>query len=394
MRKILMTSTALLFAVFIYAQGKNGVTQTAQAESTPVVAVSTAVADSGAATVESKTVKTEIQSPGVVTEYKEDGTKVVTINLSEVDENKLPEKYEAKVILEAPIVIATKENNWITPIGTFQAGEAGRECEYDVSIDEKGNIFILDPCNGRITVYNNKGKLTKTIPVAHAYTNNIDGSVQSYKKQITTAGGEIYLRDVIGNKIERTEESGKVVETIDIPKEINGKSTRGMKMEADEEGLVLDGKNLESKNIKDINKENRKKRKSIKKINIKMFENVNQKFFVVQNSPMVSEVQFKYEDGGNNTYFYSMGRKGLDKGFVKVSPNGTLLALIRDWKYRVEDIWKDDCGNRPKPLLKNWEESMIFDREGNIFFIETICCKGLIDCVEKIRIVKLSKGDN
>jgi len=40
--------------------------------------------------------------PGVTTQIKEDGTKVVTINLSEIDESKLPEKYEAEVILEAP----------------------------------------------------------------------------------------------------------------------------------------------------------------------------------------------------------------------------------------------------------------------------------------------------
>ena len=108
MRKIILTLciTGIITTGLLFAQGKNGVTQTAQAESTPAVAVSTAAADSGAATVESKTIKTEVQSPGVVTEYKEDGTKVVTINLSEVDENKLPEKYEAKVILEAPILPA------------------------------------------------------------------------------------------------------------------------------------------------------------------------------------------------------------------------------------------------------------------------------------------------
>jgi len=54
-------------------------------------------------TKEARTIKVEEQAPGVITEYKEDGTKVITINLSEVDENKLPEKYEAEVILEAPI---------------------------------------------------------------------------------------------------------------------------------------------------------------------------------------------------------------------------------------------------------------------------------------------------
>ena len=61
-------------------------------------------------TKEAKTIKVEEQAPGVITEYKEDGTKVITINLSEVDENKLPEKYEAEVILEAPIYQITSGN--------------------------------------------------------------------------------------------------------------------------------------------------------------------------------------------------------------------------------------------------------------------------------------------
>ncbi len=42
--------------------------------------------------------------PGVTEEIGSDGVKTVTINLSEIDENKLPEKYVPEVILEAPII--------------------------------------------------------------------------------------------------------------------------------------------------------------------------------------------------------------------------------------------------------------------------------------------------
>jgi hypothetical protein len=41
-------------------------------------------------------IRTEQQVPGVLTEFHVDGTKVVTLNLSEIDENKLPEKYFRK----------------------------------------------------------------------------------------------------------------------------------------------------------------------------------------------------------------------------------------------------------------------------------------------------------
>lgn len=42
--------------------------------------------------------------PGVREEVGAEGEKIITINLAEIDESKLPEKCEAEVILEAPIV--------------------------------------------------------------------------------------------------------------------------------------------------------------------------------------------------------------------------------------------------------------------------------------------------
>ena len=137
--------------------------------------------------------------PGVTSTIGADGTKTVTINLSEVDAGKLPEQYEAKVVLEAPIVLGeqkyirknkkdystyekyeelydgkiatfgkygTKEvvGENITPNGVFlDMPEGGIEGNYDTSIDEEGNIYILDIYNGRIQEFDKNGKHSRNI---------------------------------------------------------------------------------------------------------------------------------------------------------------------------------------------------------------------------------------
>jgi len=164
-----------------------------------------------------------------------------------------------------------------------------------------------------------------------------------------------------------------------------------MKMWADEEGVGVG-----SLRMRKGGKEGGEKEKIIiKQISPKKFEinNKDQKIIVVQNSPSADEIHLVYKDRYNNTYFNSMGMKGIDRGFIKISPNGMILAVIRDWKYRVEDIWKDDCGNRPQPLLGNWEKSMIFNKKGDLYFIEAICCQKQTECINKIRVVKISKGE-
>jgi len=210
-------------------------------------------------TKEAKTIKVEEQAPGVITEYKEDGTKVVTINLSEVDENKLPEKYEAEVILEAPIIggqvkgveelidkdgnIETKGKDY-SPSGTFLLGSStdGLPSGFDVKIDDKGNIYISDLINSRIQKFDSKGKHIKNIRIKNAFKskwNKVKGwwDEEHNKNEFAISQNKIYIRDTAKNRIETYDESGNVVETIDIPEKVDGKDTREMKMWADEEGV-------------------------------------------------------------------------------------------------------------------------------------------------------------
>jgi hypothetical protein len=197
-------------------------------------------------TKEAKTIKVEEQTPGVITEYKEDGTKVVTINLSEVDENKLPEKYEAEVILEAPIYtddyIYENKEKLKGQVYFMEAVDAAERINFDVSIDEIGNIYIYDPYMSRIQKFNNKGKHIKNIPIKEVSEGYYDKKIgrlvhKSLKTNIAVGKEKIYVRDIAKNRIEAIDESGNVVETIDIPEKIDGKDTREMKMWADEEGV-------------------------------------------------------------------------------------------------------------------------------------------------------------
>jgi len=383
-----MTSTALLFAVFIYAQGKNGVTQTAQAESTPVVAVSTAVADSGAATVESKTVKTEIQSPGVVTEYKEDGTKVVTINLSEVDENKLQERYEAKVILEVPIydMADIKDNklNIADKVFFADAIDAIPRMYFDVKVDEKGKIYVFEPYAERIQMFNQDGKRIKIIPVKNVVgkitfdeINPDRFKVEGIKDEFVVGGGNIYLRDTIKNKIEKMDETGKVFETVEIPEKIDGKETRYMKMWADESGVGVDVKKKIQKTV------------TVQEIDKRTLYIQSEKQRILINQGTRDAVWYSPKTRGDSIFVSSEGKRGVESGFVKISINGNVLAMVRDWKYIFSDEWKDECGNGPQPLMRSWEQSMPVDSKGNLYFLQTICCKNTLNCERKIRIIKL-----
>lgn len=113
MKKTAVVMVSIFLAAGVWAMGsKEGIKSDTRATTVSAAAETPAASGGNTNTVKTvnqsqssgsqQTIKTEQQAPGVVVEYKEDGTKVVTINLSEVDENKLPEKYDAKVILEAP----------------------------------------------------------------------------------------------------------------------------------------------------------------------------------------------------------------------------------------------------------------------------------------------------
>ncbi|PKL90555.1 MAG: hypothetical protein CVV21_12195 [Candidatus Goldiibacteriota bacterium HGW-Goldbacteria-1] len=404
MRKIILTVCIIgvISAGLLYAQGKNGVTETAQpsADTTTVPVVTTAATVS-VDTKESKTIKTEIQSPGVVTEYKEDGIKVVTINLSEVDENKLPEKYEAKVILEAPIyvmpeTIEEQKKFKSEEVYFLQLNEYPQA--FDVKIDAKGNIYVLDTYAEKIHKFNDKGVRVKQIPIKDTIKTHFvkegDGiGFDKFKNEIAINSG-LYIRDTASSIIESIDENGKVLETIDVPKEINGKSTRKMKMWADEEGVRIgESKSIrgEWKSDKKI-KSNKTEEVVIKQIDVKGFkiEKGVIKMIIVQNSPSAISSKFIGTDANNNIFIWFYAGLGKETAIVKIDAEGKLLFANPYWKYMFGKEWFDECGNAPQPLLLNWEQSLLLDENGNLYIFQLICCTKKQDCDQKIRVIRLN----
>ncbi len=367
--------------------------------------------------------------PGVTEEVSADGVRTITINLSEIDESKLPEKYEAEVILEAPIVMG--EQRYIrekkkmpeydrfeevykgvvvyssdgrkggltgksaTPSGIFLTmPEGGPHGGFDVSIDEEGNIYILDLYNSRIQKFNSKGKHIRDIPIKDGYIGEIkkvkeriteNGYVErekwvieSSKNEIAGMKDRIFVRDKVKNKIETLDEEGNVLEVIDIPEKIDGKDSREMKMWADEEGVGVGGwrkgtvKGKENINIKDISKQ--KKQINVDKYLIE-FNTKNEIFkFKLENIDNKGNIYFSVATKGN----------GAESGYYKITSKGILLAKIEVWPYWTLSQWTNDCIWRG--ALK---ESVGFDKNGNIYVFYVLCCQDK-SCLGKIRVIKLT----
>ncbi|HDQ25686.1 MAG TPA: hypothetical protein ENN43_02950 [bacterium] len=352
---------------------------------------------------EGKVVKREQQAPGVVTEYMEDGTKVVTINLSEIDEDSLPEKYVAEVILEAPILESSQADSKTrrTPAGTFQAGEEGRLCYQDVSIDGKGNIYILDSCNASVTVYNNQGKMTGIIPVENVYSQNEDGRVKSHKTEIKTGGNRIYLRDTVKNRIEAIDEAGKVLETIDIPEEIEGKRTREMRMWADEEGVGVgsDGRKSRFEKGKWVRKEsaargeNRERREEKNQMAYAQVLNnvikLNQDTLRLESS--VLRITEMGNDNSGNKYFRVSAGKKEERGVLKYSDAGQVKVFIRDTPFWWDEKWKDGCEQILPFLSGGIAANVLLSKNGTVYLTQRLCCSSEANCVSKIRIIAFKK---
>jgi len=435
MKKTLMVFAVLLFVVFAYAQaplstplrgGKNGVTQTAQAESTPAAAVSTAVADSSSTTVESKTIKTEIQSPGVVTEYKEDGTKVVTINLSEIDENKLPERYEANVILEAPIYdfsyvkevfeifsdanfIKTNGKSY-TKSSTFLVGNPTDGLPYiesiKVSADENGNIYFLDVLNSRIQKFNNKGDHVKNIPIKDSYYrrwNEVKGDWddRNIKSDFLVRENMIFVKDLSKGFIENIDEKGELIKTIEVAKLIGVLKTRDMKSLLDGIGVTS---NKEAFETRSWNTEIKYYNEMVRLNDLKKWI-INNKIEVILKSVSGTIINVDNLFSDINSYYFNFGlylgrnnkELNIQNKIVEISKDGEIRSLINFDKYWNEPEWIDKCGNKPKTWSGNTFENLLFDKFGSVYLLQYVCCqeKG---CVSTIRVIKLSpekmKNDN
>ena len=363
-------------------------------------------------TKEAKTIKVVEQAPGVITEDKEDGTKVVTINLSEVDENKLPEKYEAEVILETPIYtddyIYENKEKLKGQIYFMEAVDAAERINFDVSIDEIGNIYIYDPYMSRIQKFNNKGKHIKNIPIKEVSEGYYDKKIgrlvhKSLKTNIVAEKGKIYVRDIAKNHIEAIDESGTVLETIDIPEKIDGKDTREMKMWADEEGVgVGDEKRrfkFENKKVKILDKHNSDnfikwssgKKESIFQTKIK----VESYFINIKTKKELFSIDTIGFDGYGNQFLQVYTKEKItdrrwkvwDK-ILKINNKGKLLAVFEIEPYWFSNEWKAGCDSI-SPLIDNWEVSRKIQKNGDVFLLQYINCKKQ-DYIGKIRIIKLS----
>jgi len=274
----------------------------------------------------------------------------------------------------------------------MEAVDAAERINFDVSIDEIGNIYIYDPYMSRIQKFNNKGKHIKNIPIKEVSEGYYDKKIgrlvhKSLKTNIVAGKGKIYVRDTAKNRIEAIDESGNVVETIDIPEKIDGKDTREMKMWADEEGVGVGEKAVKGK-------KRWGEKVFVKQVNLKKLQIIqnNKSLNIIQNSPTAIGMQFRFMDNENNIYVNFFAPKGKENGIVKISNSGILLAKIHEGQYIFEKEWKDECGNQPKPIKNSWAESMVFDKKGNLYLFQTICCKAQKDCMGKIRILKISRG--
>jgi hypothetical protein len=298
----------------------------------------------------------------------------------------------------------------ITPNGVFlDMPEGGIEGNYDTSIDEEGNIYILDIYNGRIQEFDKNGKHSRNIPIKNVYKKSIkkvneqiagneyrekeEWVVEDLKNEIAATNGKIYVRNGMKNNIEQIDENGNVKETTNIPDKIDGKNTREMRMWADEGGVGL-GKNGGFLNNGKV--DNGQTQVVVKQINNKSIEVKigKNKLVICQNSATASEIEKLYIDEKGDVYLYMFASKGTENGIAKVSENGRLMAVIKEGKYLFGNDGKDACGNKPTPLLLNWEQSMKFDPNGNLYFLESVCCgkESQTKCFNKIKIIKLANS--
>jgi len=233
-------------------------------------------------------------------------------------------------------------------------------------------------------MFNQDGKRIKIIPVKNVVgkitfdeINPDRFKVEGIKDEFVVGGGNIYLRDTIKNKIEKMDETGKVFETVEIPEKIDGKETRYMKMWADESGVGVDVKKKIQKTV------------TVQEIDKRTLYIQSEKQRILINQGTRDAVWYSPKTRGDSIFVSSEGKRGVESGFVKISINGNVLAMVRDWKYIFSDEWKDECGNGPQPLMRSWEQSMPVDSKGNLYFLQTICCKNTLNCERKIRIIKL-----
>ncbi len=275
-----------------------------------------------------------------------------------VDPATLPEQYEAEVLIEGKFTDDGKP-------GTFHPGDVNQVVEFDVSVDREGNVYILDPLNDRIQVFNSKGEYSRSIPIK-------DGWV----------GGE-WRR-----------EEGKV-------KAVYYPGKKKTQIAIDDEGYIylLDSGAGELLKLDLQGREVNRSKVDGKIINLKIHRKTKKKVYIVEENASgnirvkVGEGKFRIkgrrktgfpvpsEDEYGNVYV-RMSVEGDDgivrSGMFKISKKHRILAIVDTHTY-----WSGEKNKNCGPLMATAYESELVDSAGNIYFCQ--------NCGQKLRVIRLQK---
>jgi hypothetical protein len=112
-------------------------------------------------------------------------------------------EYEGKIIAkENTEGLMDLGNKSFSPSGTFLKSSVtdGYPNNFDVKIDEKEYIYIMDILNSRIQEFDNRGKHVKDIPVKNTFKTrwNKSKGMKEYdnlKDEIGVTDGKLFVRD-------------------------------------------------------------------------------------------------------------------------------------------------------------------------------------------------------
>ncbi len=338
----------------------------------------------------------------------------VNLNLSEIDDTKLPVQYDYKVIMDAPFVgkdagyrihykgktimgsddknnddIYEYTSNNRTPPGTFLIYSA-----VAVEITNKF-IYILDQGNARIQKFDLNGNFLKQIFISNPYKLKKNKVTDNMKPMINKGSlhvaenGSIYLYDSVNRTVEVLNDAGLVSRVVDLKIE-NDELAKQMKKGFVDLGysrtisktaFQKEENNGLAKHTASINAYG--KNKNNYRVNIESIKDI---FEFVQCQTLNNSAL--YDKNGNiYVYIYTGNDKDLSGIFV-VNNDGRLISKIKTELFRKGKDWVGPCGIFPE----EYNENGTIDDNGTIFLVQSVCWKPLSeDCMAKLRIIKLSK---
>lgn len=293
--------------------------------------------------------------------------------------------------------------------------------DVDVKVGQDGSIYIFDPYMNRVRKFDTDGKHLKDIPVNNKRkVKRLPGGyyeAESMTDEIEVGGDRVYLRDTAKNSIEALDESGKVLETIEVPEAIEGKKTREMKMWADEEGVGI-GKPSMNLRFSDGERIRKKGEEKWGEVSLKAWH-TNTKYYSMPvavndklNWRLNDDIEFLLRTNkgtiisvnelmrNKNDIVLSAGVfYGLEGDVLKIKnsiisiTNGKVSCFLADFnQYWRDSVWVDECRKNPLTWSGNTYENLKAARNGNVYLLQKTCCKEK-DCIYKIRFIILQKGN-